>query len=87
MNLGERASQFAFLIRDRDGKFSRMFDEVFTSNAIRVITTPPHSPRAGSPVPQPTTPLHDPGRPIDLTAKIERRHAVGGIIHEYRRVA
>jgi hypothetical protein len=37
MDLGERADRFKFLMRDRDGKFSRTFDEVLTSNAIRII--------------------------------------------------
>ena len=48
MDLGERADRFKFLIRDRDGKFSRVFDEVLTSSAIRIIKTPPRSPRANS---------------------------------------
>jgi putative transposase len=48
MDLGERAGQFTFLIRDRDGRFSRVFDEVLTSSGIRVIKTPPRSPRANS---------------------------------------
>jgi putative transposase len=48
MDLGERADRFKFLIRDRDGKFSRVFDEVLTSDAIRIIKTPPRSPRANS---------------------------------------
>ena len=48
MDLGERADQFTFLIRDRDGKFSWAFDEVLTSSDIRIIKTPPRSPRANS---------------------------------------
>jgi putative transposase len=32
-------------------------------------------------------PLHEPGQAIDVTARIERRHAVGGLISEYRRAA
>ncbi|MDN3357640.1 hypothetical protein [Actinomadura sp. DC4] len=48
MDLGERVDQFTFLIRDRDGKFSLTFDEVLTSSGIRIIKTPPRSPRANS---------------------------------------
>jgi putative transposase len=35
LDLGERAGQFRFLIRDRDGKYTNAFDEVFTSEASR----------------------------------------------------
>jgi putative transposase len=32
-------------------------------------------------------PLHEPGQPIDVTARIERTHVVHGLINEYRRAA
>jgi hypothetical protein len=46
MVLGERAARFTFLIRDRDGKFSLAFGEVFTSSGMRIMKTPPRTPRA-----------------------------------------
>jgi putative transposase len=48
MDLGERADQFNFLIRDRDSKFTCAFDEVLAGNGTRIIKTPVRSPRANS---------------------------------------
>jgi transposase InsO family protein len=48
MDLGERAGRFKFLIRDRDSKFTPMFDEVFAGNGMRIIKTPVRSPQANS---------------------------------------
>lgn len=48
MDLGERAVQFKFLLRDRDSKFTPVFDNVFAGNGVRIIRTPVRSPRANS---------------------------------------
>ena len=48
MDLGERAGQFKFLVRDRDSKFTAAFDEVLAGNGTRILKTPVRSPRANS---------------------------------------
>jgi transposase InsO family protein len=129
MDLGERADRFKFLIRDRDSKFTPVFDDVLAGNGTRIIKTPVRSPRASSFAEryagtlrrecldhllvygerhlrqilaeyaqhyndhrphqsrEQRPPLHEPGQPIDVTARIKRRQAVQGLISEYRRAA
>jgi transposase InsO family protein len=48
LNLAAGLDRFRFLIRDRDGKFSAAFDEVFRTEGIRVVQTPVRAPKANA---------------------------------------
>ena len=129
MDLGGRASQFRFVIRDRDSKFTAMFDQVLAGSGVRIIKTPVRSPTGNSFAEryvgtlrrecldhlliygerhlrqilaayarhynhhrphqsrEQRPPLHEPGRAVDMTARIRRRQVVHGLISEYRRTA
>ena len=129
MDLGERAGQFRFLIRDRDSKFTATFDGAFAGNGMRVIRAPVRSPRANSYAErfvgtlrrecldhvlilgeqhlrsvlaeyarhynshrphqslQQKPPQQQHSHAVDITARIERRQILGGLISEYHRAA
>jgi putative transposase len=46
VDLGERITTFAFLLRDRDSKFTAAFDAVFASEGIDILKIPPRTLRA-----------------------------------------
>jgi putative transposase len=46
MDLGDRATEFRFLVRDRAGQFTASFDAVLTDVGIHVVKIPPRCPRA-----------------------------------------
>ena len=48
MDLADRVTTITFLLRDRDSRFTRAFDAVFTAEGIRILTSPPGVPRANA---------------------------------------
>jgi putative transposase len=48
MDLGDRAAEFRFLVRDRAGQFTQSFDAALASAGIQTVKIPPRSPRANA---------------------------------------
>jgi transposase InsO family protein len=48
MDLGDRAADFQFLIRDRAGQFTGSFDAALAAAGIQAVKIPPGSPRANA---------------------------------------
>ncbi|WP_246144693.1 integrase core domain-containing protein [Actinacidiphila oryziradicis] len=44
-DLGQRASGFRYLLRDRDSRYTQAFDAVFTADDIEILKTAPQAPR------------------------------------------
>jgi hypothetical protein len=75
MDVGDRAADFRFLVRDRAGQFTEAFDAVLADAGVKTAKIPPRSPRANTPV-------------ADLSQeRIKRRPVLGGLISEYERAA
>jgi putative transposase len=48
MDLGDRAPDFRFLVRDRAGQFTEAFDAVLSGAGMQVVKIPPRSPQANA---------------------------------------
>jgi putative transposase len=80
MRLDDEGVQPGFLIRDRDSKSTRDFDEVFHAEGIRVIRAPVGAPRARAPAERWVSSLRR--ECLDRLLILGRRH-LESIVHIY----
>jgi len=80
--MDELLEHVRFLIRDRDAKYTRAFDEVFASEGARVIKTPVRSPRANAFAERVVRTIR--GEVLDWTLVLGRRH-LDRILRRYER--
>ena len=89
--LSDRAESFPFLIRDRDQKFTKPFDEVVASEKIEIVRTPFWTPRANGVAERFVRAVRseclDWLLRIDGEFNVRRRDRLGGVIHEYAKAA
>jgi len=81
MDLGDRAADFRYLVRDRAGQFTDAFDAVLAEYETHYNGRRPHRSRQLRP-PRPDHPVADPSK-----ERIKRRAVLGGLISEYERAA
>jgi putative transposase len=48
LDLGDRAADFRYLVRDRAGQFTEAFDAVLADAGVKAVKIPPRSPRANA---------------------------------------
>jgi putative transposase len=79
VNRGDQAAAWKFLIRDRDAKFTRVFDDVWRSTGAEIIRTPVQAPNAG---------LEDVEKllPTNLTSTDTTERNAGMLRIPYRRI-
>jgi putative transposase len=80
--MADELEHVRFLIRDRDSKYTRAFDEVFVSEGVRVIKTPVRAPRANAFAERFVRTVR--GELLDLTLVLGRRH-LDRVLREFAR--
>ena len=76
MDLGDRAADFRFLVRDRAGQFTASFDAVLADAGIEAVKITPRSPRANAFAQ--TLRAHSPGRGHRPDADLRRTASASG---------